>query len=182
MNRKHVLVIGGTGMLKEASLWFADHGYIVSVIGRNPRKHENMVVEAANPEHINSLVVDYTNHSLLERQLIGAMETYGPFSIVVSWVSSLPSLKIITEIVSEHSSSWKLYQVKGSRRYFEDDVLQVPTNCKHRSVYLGFVIEGNTSRWLTNREISQGVIKSVREDHQASIVGVLHPYERRPGF
>ncbi|SFJ86501.1 hypothetical protein SAMN04487936_1053 [Halobacillus dabanensis] len=146
MNREHVLVIGGTGMLKEASLWFSEHGYIVSVIGRTPRKHESLAAEAANPEFINSLTQDYTNHSSLERQLIRAMEKYGPFSIVVSWVSSLPSLEFIIKIVSEHSSGWKLYQVKGSKRYFEDDVLQVPPNCKHRSIYLGFVIEGNTSR------------------------------------
>lgn len=180
MNRKHVLVIGGTGMLKEASLWFADNGYIVSVIGRNPKKHKNMSSVSTCPERINSLIVDYTNHALLERQLRDAMANYGPFSMVVSWISSLPSLKLINDIVSEHSSSWKLYQVKGSRRYFEDDVLPVPSNCKHRSIYLGFVIEGDTSRWLMNTEISQGVIKSVEEDTKDSIIGVLHPYERRP--
>lgn len=180
MNREHVLVIGGTGMLKDVCLWFADNGYIVSVIGRSPRKHNHLLAASAYPELINSLVVDYTNHFLLERQMRDAMENYGPFSIVVSWISTLPTLEIINDIVSEQRSSWKLYQVKGSKRYFEDDFLDVPSNCKHRSIYLGFVLEGNASRWLTNAEISQGVIKGVEEDAIDSIVGVLHPYEKRP--
>lgn len=182
MTRKHVLIIGGTGMLKDVSLWFAGLGIKVSVIGRSRRKHLDLVEESANPELINSLILDYNNLSLLEKYVKNAIEKYGPISTVVSWTPSLPSLEIVNKIISELSCEWKLYQIKGSRRYFKDDILNISSNCEHRSIYLGFIIEDNHSRWLTNKEIAEGVITSIKEDRTESIIGRLHPYENRPSY
>lgn len=180
MEKKHAIVIGGTGMLTDVSLWLADTGYQVSVIGRTKAKHLNLVKKASNPQMINSLVVDYTNFALLEDQVRKAIESFGPVSLVVSWTPIRKSLEIVNEIVSKQKDLWTLIQIKGSRRYFEKESLVVPENCEHRSIYLGFIIEANHSRWLTNQEIFEGVIKSIKEDHTESIVGILHPYEKRP--
>ncbi|MYL32867.1 short-chain dehydrogenase [Pontibacillus yanchengensis] len=182
MNGKHALVIGGTGMLKDVSLWFADNGFVVSVIGRGKSKHEDMKESSLHPELINSLMVDYKSQLLLKDYVRSAIEKYGPISIVVSWTPFLPSIELIDHIVSEKSQSWKLYQIKGSRRYFEDGSLKLSSNCIHRNIYLGFVINNDTSRWLTNKEIANGVIKSIEEECSESIIGVLHPYEKRPGY
>lgn len=181
MSRKHALVIGGTGMLSDVSLWLVHQGYVVSVIGRSQSKHEKLKVKTSTPERIHSLRVDYRDQDSLEAEVRGAIKQFGPISVVVSWIPSLPSLELISSIISETNVEWKLHQVKGSRRYFEEDDLKVPANCHHRSIYLGFVIEADESRWLTNEEISSGVIRSMEEDAQESIIGVLHPYEARPG-
>lgn len=180
MEKKHVIIIGGTGMLADASLWLADSGYKVSVIGRTKDKHLNLVKKANNPQMINHLVVDYTNYTLLEDQVRKAIENFGPVSLVVSWTPIRQSLETVNRIVAEQKDLWTLYQVKGSRRYFTAESLLVPENCEHRSIYLGFIIEDSHSRWLTNQEISEGVIKSIKEDHTESIVGILHPYDKRP--
>jgi hypothetical protein len=180
MNQKHALVIGGTGMLANVCLWLADGGFNVSVIGRSIEKHRQLVKRANEPRLINSLMVDYNNPSLLEKEVRKAIEKNGLISLVVSWIPFLPSLEMVNRVVSEQNSSWKLYQVKGSRRYFKDDILHVPSNCEHRSIYLGFILEGNQSRWLTNNEIAEGVIKSITEDNIESIIGMLHPYAKRP--
>lgn len=178
---KHALLIGGTGMLSDVSIWFADQGYSVSVIGRSERKHLELKKKASYPDRINSLMVDFNDYPTLEKTVREAVQTYGPIYVVVSWTPSLPALELVCKIVSEESSEWKLFHVKGSRRYFEDDSPVVPTECECCSIYLGFILEGNNSRWLTNQEISKGVIKSVEKDEKEFIVGTLHPYEKRPG-
>ncbi|MBX0358440.1 hypothetical protein [Halobacillus sp. Nhm2S1] len=62
--------------------------------------------------------------------------------------------------------------------YKEQYLLEAePANCSKRSIYLGFVIEGDESRRLTNEEISGGVIRSIDADTEESISGVFHPYE-----
>lgn len=182
MRRKHALIIGGTGMLKNVSIWFVDQDFTVSVIGRSEEKHLELKNSASNPDHINSLRVDYNEQSSLGECVRNAVKEYGPISVVVSWTPSLSSLELVSKIVSEKSSEWKLFQVKGSRRYFEEDSLNVPAGCEHRSVYLGFILVDDDSRWLTNEEISEGVIKSVKNDEEKAIVGTLHPYEKRPGY
>ena len=38
----HALVIGGTGMLADTSLWLVNNGYHVSVIGRSAHRMEDL--------------------------------------------------------------------------------------------------------------------------------------------
>ena len=180
MTRKHALIIGGTGMLKGVSLWLTELGFKISVIGRSERKHLDLEKRSGNPGLINHMMLDYNDHSKLEKEMRSVIEKDGPISIVVSWTPSLSALELVSNVVSERSSEWKLYQIKGSRRFFEDDRLTISTNCKHRSIYLGFVIENHQSRWLSNTEIAEGVITSIEEDRTESIIGRLHPYEDRP--
>ena len=180
MNKKHALVIGGTGMLKDVSLWLAEQGYITSVVGRSENKHLDLKKQAEYPEVIRSIMVDYNYHAALEEAIKDTIEQDGPISLVVSWIPSYPALELVDKIISQHSNTWKLYQVKGSRRYFQDDPLNLSSNCEHHKVYLGFVLEENHSRWLTHNEIAKGVIRSIENDSKRSIVGQLHPYEKRP--
>lgn len=180
MKAKHALVIGGTGMLSDVSCWLADTGYQVSVIGRTNEKHRSLNLKANNPQMIHHLVVDYTNYVLLKKKVKKAIENLGPISLMVSWTPIRESLEMVNEIVAKQKDQWTLYQIKGSRRFFEKESLLVPVNCEHRSIYLGFIIEDNQSRWLTHQEISEGIIMTIKEEHAESIVGTLHPYEKRP--
>jgi hypothetical protein len=45
---------------------------------------------------------------------------------------------------------------------------------------LGFKIEDNSSRWLTNDEISSGVIEAITNDEEEKIVGIVSPWDKRP--
>lgn len=40
---------------------------------------------------------------------------------------------------------------------------------------LGFIIDDGKSRWLTNKEISDGIIKAIKDDKPVTIVGTIHP-------
>ncbi|WP_019414879.1 hypothetical protein [Paenisporosarcina sp. TG20] len=179
MSSKHALVIGGTGMLADVSLWLVETGYQVSIIGRTMEKHRKLVDKASKPEFITSLAVDYSNYLLLEEQVRKTVEENGPISLVVSW-SPIRTLEIINQVLSEQKDSWELYQIKGSRRFFDNEPPLSDSSCQQRSIYLGFTMEGNQSRWLTHNEISQGVITNIKEGNTESIIGILHPYDQRP--
>jgi hypothetical protein len=53
-------------------------------------------------------------------------------------------------------------------------------NCLYRSILLGFVLEADGSRWLSNKEIGEGVIKSIEEDIKDMVIGIMEPWEKRP--
>ncbi|MFC4409694.1 hypothetical protein ACFOZY_04505 [Chungangia koreensis] len=177
---KHVLIIGGTGMLAGLSAELADHGVKVSVIGRNEERHESVKRMSQKPENIISLVIDHSYHHTLKEQLMKTMEENGPIDTVIAWVESIVTLEYIVNYVSISAESFRLFHVRGSRRYFEDQKLTVPFNCLVRKVYLGFILSGNSSRWLTNEEISNGVLHAVQHDLVSSVVGTIEPYEKRP--
>src|SRR5690606_10565489 len=78
--------------------------------------------------------------------------------------------------------AWDLYHVLGSSSNL-DEILRktpAPPECAYHQVQLGFVIEGNRSRWLTHEEISSGVIECVRNGRRRHVVGTLEPWDMRP--
>lgn len=180
MTKKHVLVIGGTGMLAGVSTWLVHEGYHVSIIGRCPIKHQQVKEKVSDLATITSIAVDYTNLSELKLQVEKTLKDNGPISTLISWSHSLESLQTIVGILSKQQIQWELLHVKGSRKYFHDDVLDIPANCQAKSVYLGFVLEGDHSRWLNHGEICNGIIESLQKHTASSMIGVVEPYSKRP--
>ncbi|GIO31727.1 MULTISPECIES: short-chain dehydrogenase [Paenibacillus] len=179
---KHALVVGGSGMLAKASLWLADQGYIVSVIGRSSRKM-NKLTEACST--IIPMLVDYNDEELLTREICSSVAAHGAYNIVVAWIHRNDA-KIIhaisNAIRSASDREWSLYHVLGSRSNLDEigeEIGGIP-NCEYHQVQLGFVIENEASRWLTNDEISNGVIHSIQNGAKRTVVGTLTPWEKRP--
>lgn len=56
---KNWLVIGGTGMLKDGSLWLIQQGNHVT--GRHQKKMQNLIDEVKNDSKLSAILVDYTN-------------------------------------------------------------------------------------------------------------------------
>ncbi|MGM0921962.1 MAG: short-chain dehydrogenase [Bacillota bacterium] len=88
MNHSHVLVVGGTGMLADASVWLEQHAEKVSVIGRNQHKHKKL---QERMKKLNSLIVDYGDKEDLRQHIKIAIEKYGPITLVVSGIHSYAS-------------------------------------------------------------------------------------------
>jgi hypothetical protein len=57
-----------------------------------------------------------------------------------------------------------------------------PGKSQNRQLNAGCFIfkEADGSRWLTNREIDEGVIKRIEEDSKDVVIGNLEPREKRP--
>ncbi|MDN4607870.1 short-chain dehydrogenase [Sporosarcina highlanderae] len=176
-NNNHALVIGGTGMLAGVSKFLAREGFLVSVIGRTEMKFERLIA-GSPPDTIFPIQVDYDSHALFS-EVEKAIAERDPFKIVVSWTPNYRALEQICEMNAQ-ATSFRLIHVKGSRRYFEDEEIPIPVNCEYEKVFLGFVKEGGTSRWLTNDEIAGGVIEQIVNKKAERIIGQLHPYSERP--
>lgn len=180
----HALVIGGSGMLSGASLWLAEQGYRVSVIGRNPQKLRRLSDRNAN---LFGVSADYSRAAEFAATLQDLMNSRGPASLVVAWIH-FDEERVIRQtadairLAGGEDFPWHLYHVLGSSSNL-DEILKtvpVPASCTYHQVQLGFVIEGNRSRWLTHSEISGGVIEAVRGSLPRHVVGTLEPWSMRP--
>lgn len=178
---KHALVIGGTGMLAQASVWLSQNGYRVSVIGRNPEKMQRLIEK--NPKGINPVPVDYRNTDKLAEQLSHIQQKNGPIQLVLAWIHS-DGPDVIPCLIDSlpRDSEWKLFHVNGSSSNLEEIKarVSVPAHVRYHQIQLGFHLENGTSRWLTHDEISAGVIEAMRDGKAQYIVGTLSPWERRP--
>lgn len=181
---KHALVVGGTGMLSDVSLWLAAKGYHVSVIARNPKRMEELIKKANPKDKITPLLVDYTYGDQLQEQINETIKKNGGIDTVVAWVHSVAenALSIIINEVSQRQSEWELFHILGSASNLDriKQKASVPENCLYYQVQLGFVMADTHSRWLTNQEISAGVIEAMEKKEKIHIVGQLEPWENRP--
>ena len=181
---KHALVVGGTGMLSDVSLWLVDQGYHVSIVARNPERMEELMGKTVSSEKITPLFVNYTNEEKLQEQISDTIKKNGNINIVVAWIHSIAenALAIITNKVSKNQKEWELFHILGSSTDLDkiQQKISVPGNCLYHQVQLGFVVENNHSRWLTNKEISLGTITAIKTKQKQMIVGQLEPWEDRP--
>ena len=174
---KHALVVGGTGMLSGVSLWLLDQGYHVSIIARNSDRMKKLAEQTDLISHITPLFVNYSHHNELQKKLLATINKNGAFDIVVAWIHSTASsaLEIIAKEVSFSKNDWKLFHVLGSSSDLNEIKREVtiPTNCSYNQIQLGFVIEGGHSRWLTNKEISDGVIEAIKKGNKIRTIGQI---------
>ena len=175
--KKHVLIIGGTGMLSGVCLSLAQKGYSVSVIGRTKTKFQRLLTDSPR-NSIFPLIVDYNTDDVFD-EIQQAISERGLFDLIVSWTPNYSTLEKIC-LLNKGLDGFRLFQVKGSRRYFEDQPLHLPATCNYRKVYLGFIIENVGARWLMHDEIASGVIDQIERDQANGIIGQINPYESRP--
>lgn len=182
---KHALVVGGTGMLSGVSLWLVEQGYHVSIIARHSWRMEQLMNQTIFPNHITPLLVDYRHDNALRRQVNDTIINNGNIDVVVAWIHhsvANNALSIIVNEVAKNQDEWELFHVLGSSSNLASikQKAAVPDNCLYYQVQLGFVKEATYSRWLTNEEISSGVIEALQTKKAVHIVGQLEPWEDRP--
>jgi len=177
----HALVVGGTGMLREATLALARRWATVSVVARRADRMPG------RPPSINPLPLDYRDTEALAGALRRAMEQHGPIRLAVCWIHSTApgALPAVAAVLGGSGEPCRLFHVCGSAaadptRLPRPALDPLPPNVSYRQVILGFQIEGERSRWLTHSEISQGVLQAIADDAEYRVVGVVRPWDRRP--
>ncbi|MBS4196606.1 short-chain dehydrogenase [Lederbergia citri] len=180
---KHALVVGGTGMLADVSLFLSD-GYNVSVVARNEARMDELIKRVNRSAAITPALVNYRDEDSFRAQIQQLIKKNGPFDIVVVWIHSGAEhvLPIIAEENKLYEQPWRLFHILGSSTNLQEVINQVnvPNSCLYRQVQLGFIIEYNRSRWLTHQEISAGVIKAITQDRPVHMIGTVEPWDKRP--
>ena len=173
---RHILVIGGTGMLSKAVVCLAEAGHQVSVIGRTKEKFQDLLTET--PHNVYPLLADYHTERVFG-VVEQAMEDREFFDLIISWMPNYAALERICQL-NNRAQHFRLVHVKGSRRYFGDEPLAIPSNCFYQEVFLGYMADRDTTRWLTHDEISDGVLRAAKSGSPREIIGQIEPYEERP--
>lgn len=186
----HVLVVGGTGMLREVVLHLAAEGNRVSVIARRTTGLRGLELEASRLSgSVNPISLDYRNSAKLREELAKGDSLYGPASLAICWIHSeaVEAPFVVAGVISRGPSCCRFFEILGSAasqlarlgRDRSSEFRHFP-NLLYRQIILGFVIEPGGSRWLSHEEISEGVLNAVRSDRELSIVGIVEPWSARP--
>jgi len=179
----HALIVGGTGMLSGVTEFLSQNYDTVSAICRDKSRINS------NFKNINPLILDYSYYKYLSKSLQSGVEEFGNIDLVISWIHSSAPLApiIIADKINSYNTPFRFFDILGSA-YANPSVDNSERESKfkelkkllYRKIILGFKIENNISRWLTNDEISSGVIEAVRNDKIETIIGTVTPWELRP--
>jgi NAD(P)-dependent dehydrogenase (short-subunit alcohol dehydrogenase family) len=153
----HVLVVGGSGMLAGVCRGLAAEGHDVSVVARGVER-----LEALRSERITPVQVDYADLAAFEAALGAAIAQRGPIGLAVCWIRSWEpdSLRLVADALPAETP---LYHVLGTTRTLEAELPGVD----YRVVRLG----RKGGRWLTNEEISAGVLEAIARGSADFLVG-----------
>ena len=182
-----MLVVGGSGMLSGLCLRLAGEGCKVSVIARNPDRLQSLV-DKAPPGGILPVAVDYCDAQAFGRALDRlAGDHHGQPTQAIGWIHDEVAPDVPLQIADHVGTFW---HVMGSAaadpsepRLLADwrgRIGRRRPGLDYRQIVLGFVVEAQRSRWLTDTEICDGVYDVIRNAQSASIVGTIAPWSRRP--
>ena len=180
---KNALVVGGTGMLANLTLWLAQNGYRVAVIGRDPVKMDNLLKKSADEDQITPMFVDYRNEDSLRQNLQSFQKVNGRFDLIVAWIHSIAehAMDCIIEEINDDDHTWSLFHVLGSwANLHRVESRIVCQGFTYHQIQLGFIRENGVSRWLTHEEISKGVIDCISQNKAVNVVGLNGPEEQLP--
>lgn len=196
----HVLVVGGTGMLRQAVAALAGRSGALTSLARSPHSQEALLAAAAAagvpPGRIHGVPVNYRDDHELETAVEGAIEARGPVDLVLAWIHSTapraPGVlaRAVAASVAAPAGDGRaipMYQVLASASadpttHFEarrDAFAGIPS-LAWRGIVLGFVRERSRSRWLTDDEIAAGVLQAIEAGRERHVVGTTAPWSARP--
>jgi hypothetical protein len=121
----------------------------------------------ALPEGAAQLALDYRDSEALRRGLGDASRERGPIELAVCWIhTDAPEAPRV--VARSVAAGGRLVQVFGTRVW---PLAPVPEGVEYAQVLLGSVPESGGSRWLTNDEISAGVLAAVDAGEPVAVVG-----------
>jgi len=172
-----VLIVGGSGMLAGLARALCERAERVSILARN-EKRIRAVADAVEP-----IVCDYNDGVALAE----ALSLIEAPDLVVAWIHGRApqSRRAFAECLSAEG---RFVQVLGSalgdpahpERLAEMAKAADGLPIDYQAVVLGFVVENGQSRWLSNDEISAGVLSAIDSEKAVSIVGTVEPWSAKP--
>jgi hypothetical protein len=171
----HTLVVGGSGMLDGVCRGLAERGHDVSVVARGSER-----LEALRSERITPVQVDYGDLTAFEAALQAAIDERGSIGFAVCWIRSWQpdSLRLVAGLLREGTALYHVLGTSGSPAAELEGV-------DYRVVRLGRGTTGlrppgrrplassaadRAGRWLTNDEISAGVLEAIDRESAEFLV------------
>lgn len=171
---EHVLIVGGSGLLREVSKDFAEQGKVVSVIARDKARIVEMISETQKaPGLINAIAVDYTDVPALQAKLVEAAAHLGPPVMTLAWVDpeAFMAHQAIAGFLNDHASGSRMYDLlcgqSGSAGLLSAHNFKI----MYHRIVIASVGGGNNSHRPDNEEIRNGIFEAIRQNKQEFIIG-----------
>ena len=143
--------------------------------------------QTAEKNSASMIALDYHRTTELVERLNDARRAHGPFDLAVLWLHSSAdeSVGAVMNLLGDQSQPCRVFHVLGSAsadpsRDDDKRLAYAGSLADYHRVILGFVRQGERSRWLTHPEISDGVLEAIEADQPEFIVGQVRPWEQRP--
>lgn len=183
---QHTLIVGGTGMLKEASVALAMRSRLMTSVAHTAKSLQQLDhrLERGDASHY-TLQLDWSHGNFLDK-LEAHCSVVGYPSLVVAWLHDDNLAPRIATRIGAGAETCRFFHVRssaaadptlGSERLAEAWG-DVPV--QHYEIILGFQVTESSSRWLDNSEISSGVLAAIERGERKSAVGVVTPWANRP--
>uniref|UniRef100_A0A914W2H7 Short chain dehydrogenase n=1 Tax=Plectus sambesii TaxID=2011161 RepID=A0A914W2H7_9BILA len=183
------LVIGGTGMLRQCTEAIASKATTTVLVARSARTLDEITAAHSN---VLPLPIDYSDDNFVPR-LIDFLTKYNAKpNLCVFWMHESGSenkYRLMAELEAMGANAIDLYDVCSSsvaqpgREGIQQQRQRVAAKCKHityHAVILGFKTENARSRWLSDEEISEGVLAAIDKQTDIAIVGQIEPWDCKP--
>ncbi len=170
-------------MLYQATLKLATDGWSVWAMARDANRLNRLAQDTSIKAGIViPLPVDYCDGDQLKTMTKKAMLESGGFTMALCWIhqhSKAPEAPgIIARQVSLPGKPFDYYDIVGSGQHsneldqvkIESELASIPGLVYHKIV-LGSILEGSSCRWLTDNEISMGVIAAINSGASLTLVG-----------
>ncbi|HEY9236106.1 MULTISPECIES: Rossmann-fold NAD(P)-binding domain-containing protein [Phenylobacterium] len=173
---RHVLIVGGSGMLSEVARALARDGGRLSHLSRR--------ASAAWGE--DGYDCDYHDEVRFAAALDLAIGRWGRPDLAIAWFRTL---KIAAPRLLAQAVDGRMFQVLGSgvadpqqpdRLKTAAAVAEGLEGCRLRQVVLGFRVEDGGARWLRHEEIALGVLGAISADRTFSVIGEVDRWRARP--
>lgn len=181
---EHIMIIGGTGMLKAASIVLAERCATLTSIASTRKSLDSLGRHISVPQYL-PLVLNW-NSSKFINGITSHIREHGCPTLVVAWFHNDEyGEELACALMSYCKNEIDLFQVLGSASADPSktncaDVRSFAPNVRYHQVLLGFQVEHGGSRWLTDNEISTGVISAIDSKDVISVVGTVTPWSARP--
>jgi NAD(P)-dependent dehydrogenase (short-subunit alcohol dehydrogenase family) len=159
---KRALVVGGTGMLSGVVAELVLDGWHVVVPSRRYAPIPLDRPEPADNRRALWVEADWSAPESFAQRAGKALG--GPAELLVAWVHDAYRDEVLAAITPLLAADAAMVEVRGSAAAAPGGAEFEPSLPAHRTqlVVLGFVRDGEGIRWLTHREISEGVLDAVR--------------------
>ncbi|MBE3001703.1 hypothetical protein IDM40_23835 [Nocardiopsis sp. HNM0947] len=181
MSTEHeLLVVGGTGMLRPAVHDLLDSGARVVLVARRP---ERAAAGAPDRGRLVPVAADWKDPQRLGEAVREAV-VGRPVTEALLWVHTPHDEGVHRTLDPLLSPDATVVQLWGSAGADPRNSRPLPDQYSpprsYRSVVLGFADTARGTRWLTDREISDGALRALRDTAPEQIVGRVEPWSDHP--
>lgn len=178
MNEKfaHVLMLGGTGMLRSATLSLMSRAARMTSVSRTASSLEALHAAAPGGVAHVKVTADWNDPAAFLKAVSSALKGVTPPDLAVAWVHRSSLAHEVASLLATSTSDCQFFHVVGSARRDPLGIAaywaqRAPVGIRYHQVVLGSVAQGDQRRWLTDVEISDGVLTAIDSGEPLTVVG-----------